>query len=153
STHRALPARETPRRSDRVDHVPAPEPIDLPPPSNRRAGDEARRPAEERPAYPAAEPVNVPEPNRDQLVIPARTELQLVLEKGLTSDGGHQGDPVTARVQRATGPDGNILLPGGTVLKGHVYRAEPAGRVSGKSRLAVDFDRIVVRGVEHRLET
>ena len=45
------------------------------------------------------------------------------------------------------------MLPGGTVLKGQVYRADAAGRVKGKSRLAVDFDRIVVRGVEHRLDT
>ena len=101
----------------------------------------------------ANEPAMAGEPNRDRLVIPAGTELQLVLEQGLSSDTSHQGDPVTARVARATGPDGNVLLPGGTVLKGHVYRAEPAGRVSGKARLSVDFDRIVVRGVEHRLDT
>jgi len=60
---------------------------------------------------------------------------------------------VTARVARATAPDGRIVLPGGTVLKGRVYHADAAGRVKGKSRLAVDFDRIVVRGVEHRLDT
>jgi hypothetical protein len=39
------------------------------------------------------------------------------------------------------------------VLKGRVYRADAAGRVKGKARLSVDFDRIVVRGVEHRLDT
>jgi hypothetical protein len=60
---------------------------------------------------------------------------------------------VTARVARATAPDGRIVLPGGTVLKGRVSRADAAGRVSGKSRLAVDFDRIVIRGVEHKLDT
>src|SRR5258706_14857229 len=46
-----------------------------------------------------------------------------------------------------------MVLPGGPVLKGRVSRADAAGRVKGKSRLAVDFDRIVVRGVEHRLDT
>jgi uncharacterized protein YcfJ len=45
------------------------------------------------------------------------------------------------------------VLPGGTVLKGRVYRADAAGRVKGKSHLSVDFDRITVRGVEHRLDT
>ena len=60
---------------------------------------------------------------------------------------------MTARVSRATGPDGNVVLPGGTVLKGRVYRADAAGRVKGRSRLSVDFDRITVRGVEHRLDT
>jgi type IV secretory pathway VirB10-like protein len=148
STRRA-PARETTsRRSDRVDHVdraPAAEPIDIPT-DDRRARDEGR-------GRTSNEPVMAGEPNRDRLVIPAGTELQLVLEQGLSSDGSRAGEPVTARVARATGPDGNVLLPGGTVLKGHVYRAERAGRVSGKARLSVDFDRIVVRGVEHRLDT
>jgi type IV secretory pathway VirB10-like protein len=131
-------ARTGSAHSDRVDRTPAAEPIDIP-------TDEARR-AE-------SEPTMAREPNRDRLTIPAGTELQLVLESGLSSVTSHVGDPVTARVARATSPDGRVLLPGGTVLKGRVYRAEAAGRVSGKSRLAVDFDRIVVRGVEHRLDT
>jgi len=124
--------------SGRVDRAPAAEPIDIPTDDPRRA---------------AAEPVTAPEPNQDRLSLAAGTELQLVLEKGLSSATSHVGEPVTARVARATAPDGRIVLPGGTVLKGKVYRADAAGRVKGKSRLAVDFDRIVVRGVEHRLDT
>jgi type IV secretory pathway VirB10-like protein len=130
-------------RVDRVDRVPAPEPIDIP------ADEAARRAARSA----EAEPPMAREPNRDLLVLPAGTELQLVLERSLSSETSRVGEAVTARVERATGPDGRVLLPGGTVLKGRVYRATPAGRVSGKARLAVDFDRIVVRGAEHRLET
>ena len=124
--------------SDRVDRAPAAEPIDIPTDDPRRAD---------------REPGMAPEPNRDRLSLAAGTELQLVLENGLSSATSQVGDPVTARVARATAPDGRIVLPGGTVLKGKVYRADAAGRVKGKSRLAVDFDRIVVRGVEHRLDT
>jgi hypothetical protein len=131
-------ARPAGTHSDRVDRVPAAEPIDIPANPPRRA---------------EAEPTMAPEPNRDQISLPAGTELQLVLEGGLSSATSHVGDPVTARVARATAPDGRIVLPGGTVLKGRVYHADAAGRVKGKSRLAVDFDRIVVRGVEHRLDT
>jgi len=131
-------ARTGSARSDRVDRTPAAEPIDIPTDESRRA---------------ESEPTMAREPNRDRLTIPAGTELQLVLESGLSSATSRVGDPVTARVARATSPDGRVLLPGGTILKGRVYRAEAAGRVSGKSRLAVDFDRIVVRGVEHRLDT
>ncbi len=123
---------------ERVDRVPAAEPIDIPTGENARRADEAS---------------GAREPNRDRIEIPAGTELQLVLENGLSSATSHEGDPVTARVSRATGPDGRVLLPGATVLKGHVYRADSAGRVKGRSRLAVDFDRIVIRGEEHRLDT
>ena len=132
-------------RVERVDRAPSPEPLDIP------ADDARARSA--RDAESEREPAMAGEPNRDRLSLPAGTELQLVLENGLSSATSQVGDPVTARVARATAPDGRIVLPGGTVLKGKVYRADAAGRVKGKSRLAVDFDRIVVRGVEHRLDT
>ncbi len=93
------------------------------------------------------------EAERARLSLPAGTELRLVLETALASDTSQAGDAVTARVERAFGPDGDVVLPGGTVLKGRVYRAAAAGRVSGRSYLAVDFDRIVIRGTEHRLDT
>ena len=140
STRKAPPAGTGSRRSDRVDRTPAAEPIDIPTDSPRRetaAG--TSRPA--------------PEREREPLNLPAGTELQLVLEEELSSATSQIGDKVTARVTRATGPDGAVVLPGGTVLKGRVYRADAAGRVKGKSHLAVDFDRITVRGVEHRLDT
>ena len=140
-TRTAPTPRETPAASSgsgRVDRAPAAEPIDIPADDPRRA---------------EPEPTMAREPNRDRLTLPAGTELQLVLEGTLSSATSQVGDPVTARVARATSPDGRVVLPGGTVLKGRVYRADAAGRVKGKSRLSVDFDRITVRGVEHRLDT
>ena len=137
STARATPAPAS-HPSDRVDRTPVAEPIDIPAAAPRReAVAEAPAPARE------------PEP----VTIPAGTELQLVLENELSSATSQVGDKVTARVSRATSPDGAIVLPGGTVLKGRVSRADAAGRVKGKSHLSVAFDRITVRGVEHRLDT
>ena len=141
STTASKPASRPSERVERIDRAPAAEPIDIP-------ADEARR----EPAA-APEPEIAREARPERLSIPAGTELQLVLENDLSSSTSHVGDPVTARVSRATGPDGDVVLPGGTVLKGRVYRADAAGRVKGRSRLSVDFDRITVRGVEHRLDT
>jgi type IV secretory pathway VirB10-like protein len=114
---------------------------------------------------PSAEPVEVGddegysdgriepvEPRATALVLPEGTELTLVLEEPLSSTASHPGDPVTARVERATSEDGRIVLPGGTVLQGRVSDARPSGRVSGRARVAVDFDRIVVRGRTHELD-
>jgi hypothetical protein len=140
STARTAPAAPASRPSGRVDRTPVAEPIDIP-------ATEPRREAAANPARPAREP------ERERLEIPAGTDLQLVLENELSSATAQVGDPVTARVTRATSPDGAVVLPGGTVLKGRVYRADAAGRVKGKSHLSVDFDRITVRGVEHRLDT
>jgi hypothetical protein len=109
---------------------------------------------------PAAEPIEPmesmagtgdPGPRRETLVIPGGTELRVVLETGLSSETSRDGERVVARVERATSQDGRVVLPGGTVLRGRVVRAESAGRVRGVSHLTVDFDRIVVRGREHPL--
>jgi hypothetical protein len=110
---------------------------------------------------PAAEPIESveplagtgdPGPRRDTLVIPGGTEMSVVLETGLSSETSEEGERVVARVERATAQDGRVVLPGGTVLRGRVVRAQSAGRVSGRSHLTVDFDRIVVRGREHPLQ-
>jgi hypothetical protein len=141
STGTGAPASAGSHRSDRVDRTPAAEPIDIPAEAPRReASGGASRPV-------------APEREVERLTIPAGTELQLVVEEELSSGTSKIGDKVTARVTRATSPDGAIVLPGGTVLRGRVYRADAAGRVKGKSHLSVDFDRITIRGVEQRLDT
>ncbi len=130
------------------------------PATTRQASREAVEPVER--VGPAAEPIEPmepmagtgdPGPRRETLVIPGGTELRVVLETGLSSETSHDGERVVARVERATAQDGRVVLPGGTVLRGHVVRAESAGRVRGRSQLTVDFDRIVVRGREHPLQS
>jgi type IV secretory pathway VirB10-like protein len=90
------------------------------------------------------------EPTR--MVLPEGTELTLVLETAVSSATSNEGDPVVARVERAVSDDGRIVLPGGTVLHGRVTEAQASGRVKGRARLAIDFDRIVVRGRTHQLD-
>jgi hypothetical protein len=106
------------------------------------------RPAEFEPAPRARD-----EERTELVSIPAGTQLALVLETPLASSTSQPGDRVEARVERATSEDGRVLLPGGTVLKGHVLDARSSGRVSGKARVIVAFDQIVVRGRAQRLAT
>jgi len=89
----------------------------------------------------------------ERVSIPAGTQLSLLLETPISSATSHAGDRVEARVERATSEDGRVLLPGGTLLRGHVLDAQPSGRVSGKARVIVAFDQIVVRGHAQRLDT
>jgi type IV secretory pathway VirB10-like protein len=86
------------------------------------------------------------------VVVPANTQLTLRLENGLSSATSNVGDRVTARVERAVSDQGDVVLPGGTVLHGRVSEAEGAGRVKGRARLGVAFDRIVVRGRSYPLQ-
>jgi hypothetical protein len=96
------------------------------------------------------EPIAPPRPER--LSLPEGSELTLVLETPVSSADSQEGDTVVARVEKAVGPEGSILLPGGTVVKGHVTEAVSSGRVKGRARVSVDFDRIVVRGRTHELD-
>ena len=111
----------------------------------------------------AAEPVPVGEPELESrpvtrpapvesLRLPEGTELKLRLETALSSATSREGDTVTARVESATDDGGRVALPGGTVLKGRVVEVKRSGRVKGRAMVAVDFDRIVVRGRTSELE-
>jgi type IV secretory pathway VirB10-like protein len=159
--------------------LPAPAPVQraprtrtAPPPVERRqapprtASRTAEPPAPPVERHPSAEPIEPRdddegygvrreepvEPRATAMVLPEGTELQLVLEQPLSSVRNHAGDTVTARVERAVSEDGRIVLPGGTLLQGRVTEARGSGRVSGRARVAVDFDRIVVRGRTQELE-
>jgi hypothetical protein len=131
-----------PRTASRRPAPPAPDP-------DREARVERIRPA----AEPMSGETTAPAPRRDRVEIEPGTELNIVLETSLSSATATEGQQVVARVERASDEDGRTVLPGGTILKGRVYRAESAGRVSGRAQLAVDFDRIVIRGREYRLDT
>lgn len=129
------------------------------PTASVKAPSASSEPREARAEEPAAEsrdsatrvhPVVAPRPEAWSL--PEGTELTLLLETPLSSARSRQGDAVVARVERAEGPEGRIVLPGGTVLRGRVAEAVPSGRVKGRARVSVAFDRIVVRGRTHEIE-
>lgn len=97
-------------------------------------------------ARPAAPPAVPP------LVLTEGSKLTLRFEKALSSERSRAGDAVTARVESATDSAGRVALPGGTLLHGRVVEARQAGRVKGRARVSVDFDRIVVRGRTHEID-
>lgn len=86
------------------------------------------------------------------VVLTEGSKLTLRFENALSSATSQSGDAVTARVESAVDPAGRVALPGGTVLRGRVVDARRAGRVKGRARVSVDFDRIVVRGRTHEID-
>lgn len=86
------------------------------------------------------------------VVLPEGTTLHLVLETAVSSATNRQGDPVLARVADDTRVGEKVVLAAGTEIRGQVVAAVPSGRVKGLARLAIDFDRLVVKGKEHPIE-
>ncbi|MET0553870.1 MAG: hypothetical protein ABW221_12580 [Vicinamibacteria bacterium] len=127
-----------------------------PSPSLEAAGsvDPADAPAlpDDRPAPATAAPRDPAPAPLPALVLTEGAKLTLRFENAVSSETSRAGDAVTARVESATDPAGRVVLPGGTVLRGRVVDARQAGRVKGRARVSVDFDRIVVRGRTHALD-
>lgn len=86
------------------------------------------------------------------IVLPEGTTLHLVLETAVSSATNRQGDPVVARVADDTRVGEKVVVPAGSEIRGQVVAAVPSGRVKGLARLAIDFDRLVLKGKEHPIE-
>jgi len=81
------------------------------------------------------------------VTLPAGTRLPLAFETAVSSSTSHRGDAVTARTSlNVRNAARAIVIPAGSEVRGHVTTAYPGGKVKGRARLVVTFDRVVVRG-------
>ncbi len=87
------------------------------------------------------------------VTIPAGTTLPLELTTAVSSATAQVEAPVSARLRRAVTIDGTTALPAGTVLHGEVSDVERAGRVKGRSHLALRFTSVVIDGRKESLRT
>jgi hypothetical protein len=88
-----------------------------------------------------------------EVTVPANTILPLELMTALSSATAQVETPVRARVRQAILIDGVTAIPAGTVLTGEVFEVERAGRVRGRSRLAIRFNEAEINGAAERLRT
>jgi hypothetical protein len=142
-----------------------PAPADVSP--NRDAVGTTSRPrpsqparAETRPAPIGAEaprvnaaPAPRPAPVVRFVTIPAGTALPLELTTAVSSATAQVETPVSARLRRAVMVEGETILPAGAVVSGEVSEVDRAGRVQGRSRLALRFTSVVIDGRRESLRT
>lgn len=118
------------------------------------------------PSRPAATPRNDAAPRAEarrdvapparvvrEVTVPIGTSLPLELMTALSSETAQVEAPVQARLRRAVEIGGHTAIPEGTVLSGSVTDVARAGRVQGRSRLALRFDSATVNGVREHLST
>jgi hypothetical protein len=86
------------------------------------------------------------------VVVPEGTTLHLILETAVSSATNRQGDSVVARVADDARVGEKVVVPAGTEVRGQVVAALPSGRVKGLARLAIDFDRLVLKGKDYPIE-
>jgi hypothetical protein len=86
--------------------------------------------------------------------LPAGTVLPVRFETTISSASSRPEDKVLAVVrQDVFDHDGSVVIPAGSELRGRVVSAQRAGKVKGRSYLAVSFDSVEVNGRVHRVST
>jgi hypothetical protein len=87
------------------------------------------------------------------ITIPAGTALPLELTTSVSSETATVEMPVNARVRQDVTIDGTTVLPAGSVVRGEVVDVARAGRVQGRSRLALRFTSVTIGDAREDLRT
>jgi hypothetical protein len=118
-------------------------------PAANRAADGAPSATAERPADAAASGVPTTDAWRE-IVIPAGTNLPVVLDTAVSSVTSRIEAPVTAHLSRAVTVHGQTVLAEGSRISGVVTDATRSAKVKGRAHVAVRFDTLTPLGDDQR---
>jgi hypothetical protein len=85
-----------------------------------------------------------------EVTVPAGTALPIVMDTGVASNTSHVEQPVRAHLTRDVRFDNDVVIPAGSELYGTVTAVRRAGKVKGRSYLAVRLTTLVPRGTNDR---
>jgi len=139
STPRERPA---PRQSEMASAAPAPPPAPV--------QDSRPAPAPAAAAVPVTPP---PPPPVKRVTIPSGTTLAIRLVDGIDSETSQPGQTFKATLDSPLSVDGDIALPAGYDVQGHIVDVKSAGKFAGKSEVVLQLDRILVGGKSYSIQT
>jgi hypothetical protein len=87
------------------------------------------------------------------IVVPADTEITVVLDETLGSKTSTSGQAFTATVQEPVEVEGKVAIPKGARASGAVKDAKAAGRFKGGAVLSLTLTSIEINGKEHEIQT
>ena len=93
---------------------------------------------------PLTHPTPTPEP--PPRIVQAGTVLPIVLKQTVTTETANPEDRVVAELAEPIVEHGDVLLPAGSEVLGHVVTAVRSGRVKGRAHLVVSFNQIRTEG-------
>jgi len=73
------------------------------------------------------------------------TAMNAALSQPVDAKKNKAGDPVTAKTTSATKSDGNVVIPKGTMLVGHVTEVKARAKGESESALGIVFDKAVLK--------
>ena len=91
--------------------------------------------------------------NLDGIVLPAKTEIFVRLQRTLNSKTVNPGDKFSTQVEVPVTHNDRIVIPVGTYMLGHVASKETAGYLEGKAAIVLVFDTVIFRnGITRQLK-
>ena len=101
---------------------------------------------------PTPAPTPAPTPTPRPRIVASGTALEVVLQQALSTKTAKPEDPVLAELGEDVVVDGDVMLPKGSEVRGHVVSAQRSGRVKGRARLVVSFEEVRVEGRSYKIQ-
>jgi len=102
------------------------------------------------PPTPAPPP---PPPPPQKVTIPAGTTLAVRLVDGIDSEKNQTGETFRATLNSPLSAEGEIAIPSGYDVEGHLVEVKSAGKFAGQSVVVMQLDRISVGGKSYSIQT
>ena len=80
----------------------------------------------------------------DRIVLPAGTQLPMVVHNSITTRSAKAGDPVYLETLFPITQDNRIIIPAGSYVHGQVVQAKRAGKVKGRAELLIRLDLLIL---------
>jgi len=156
--------------------APAPAPVETPKPAPATRREPKRRPAVKEaaevaaagtgaagmamahqdsmaPPAPAAPAPPPPPPPPQKVTIAAGTTLAVRLVDTIDSEKNQAGETFKATLNSPLAVEGDVAIPAGYDVEGHIVDVKSAGKFAGQSLLVLQLDRISVGGKSYSVQT
>lgn len=94
-----------------------------------------------------------PPPPPKKVTIPSGTTLAVRLVDTIDSETSQQGQTFHATLDSPLAVDGEVVIPSGYDVEGHLVEVKSAGKFAGQSVVALQLDRISAGGKYYSLQT
>jgi hypothetical protein len=94
-----------------------------------------------------------PPPPPKKVTIPSGTTLAVRLVDSIDSETSQQGQTFHATLDSPLAVDGEVAIPSGYDVEGHLVEVKSAGKFAGQSVVALQLDRISAGGKYYSLQT
>jgi BON domain len=98
-----------------------------------------------------ATPYTPPPPQK--VTIPSGTTLAVRLVDTIDSETSQQGQTFRATLDTPLAVEGDVAIPAGYDVQGHIIELKSAGKFAGQSLVALQLDRISVSGKYYNIQT